>query len=249
MGTEYGRRNFIRNSVAGGLSATLGVRYARAQSGAQKKALCVWGGWEGHTPKQSMDVFVPFLTGKGFDVTVSNTLDAYLDAQLMNGLDLIVQCVTMSTITGDQAKGLMSAVQGGIGLAGWHGGLCDSFRDNTGYQYMTGGQWVAHPGGVIDYRVNITSNDPIVRGLSDFAIRSEQYYMHVDPFNEVLATTTFGSEHDPWVEGAIMPVVWKKTYGAGRVFYCSLGHTYEDFNVPEAREIVNRGMLWAAHML
>ena len=249
MGTEHGRRNFIRSSVTGGISAVLGANYARAQSGTKKKALCVWGGWDGHTPKQSMDVFVPFLTGKGFDVTVSNTLDAYLDKQLMESLDLIVQCVTMSTITGDQAKGLMSAVQGGVGLAGWHGGLCDSFRDNTGYQYMTGGQWVAHPGGVIDYRVNITGNDPIVRGLSDFAIHSEQYYMHVDPINEVLATTTFGSEHDPWVEGAVMPVVWKKMFGTGRVFYCSLGHTYEDFNVPVAREIVNRGMLWAAHML
>ena len=58
-----------------------------------------------------------------------------------------------------------------------------------------------------------------MQGITDFDYPSEQYYMHVDPANEVLATTTFSGEHAPWIEGVVMPVVWKRRYGEGRVFY------------------------------
>jgi hypothetical protein len=125
--------------------------------------------------------------------------------------------------------------------------MCDAFRDAVDYQFMCGGQWVAHPGGIIDYRVDITRpDDPVMRGLSSFAYRSEQYYMHVDPSNEVLATTTFSGAHAPWVEGVVMPVVWKRRHGAGRVFYSSLGHVASEFDVPQMRTILRRGLLWAA---
>jgi type 1 glutamine amidotransferase len=124
--------------------------------------------------------------------------------------------------------------------------MADSFRNNTEYQFMVGGQWVAHPGNIIHYRVNIVDQaDPITAGLSDFDMHSEQYYMHVDPSNEVLATTTFRGDVLPWIDGVVMPVVWKRRWGDGRVFYSSLGHVSKDFDVPEAREIVRRGLLWA----
>lgn len=214
---------------------------------AKKRALMVWGGWDGHTPKQSMELFHPWLESQGYEVRVSDTLDAYLDREWLQSCALIVPIWTMGTITGDQEKNLLEAVKGGVGLAGWHGSMDDSFRNNTEYQFMTGGQWVAHPGGVIDYRVNITKpSDPIVAGLKDFDMHSEQYYMHVDPAAEVLATTTFGGEHAPWIKGAVMPVVYRKMYGKGRVFYSSLGHVRADFDVPEARTIQQRGMLWAS---
>jgi type 1 glutamine amidotransferase len=216
-----------------------------------KSALFVWGGWEGHEPKQCVDIFAPWLESQGFKVEISHTLDAYLDAAKLKSLDLIVQVFTMSTITPEQEKGLLEAVKGGVGLAGWHGGLADAFRSNTEYQFMVGGQWVAHPGGVIGYDVDITKpDDPIVKGLKTrFHMKSEQYYMHVDPINEVLATTTFSGQYAPWIKGVVMPVVWKKYYGTGRVFYTSLGHVAADFDVPEARAIVQRGMLWAAHVI
>jgi len=213
---------------------------------AKKKALMVWGGWMGHEPDQCVAIFKPFLESKGYDVMVSDTLDTYLDTELMASLNLIVPVWTMGTITNEQEKGLLDAVKSGIGIAGWHGGMGDSFRNNVNYQFMVGGQWVAHPGGVIDYEVNITSDDPIVAGLDDFEMHSEQYYMHVDPSNEVLATTTFNGDHAYWVDGSVVPVVWKRTYGKARVFYTSLGHVAVDFNVPEALEIVQRGMLWAS---
>ena len=212
-----------------------------------KKALVVWGGWDGHEPKQCADIFVPVLEAEGFDVEVSETLDVYLDAEKLQSLSLIVPIWTMGTITKEQEAGLLTAVKSGVGLAGWHGGMADSFRNNTDYQWMVGGQWVAHPGNVIDYRVNIVQHDdPIVAGLSDFDMHSEQYYMHVDPSNNVLATTTFQTEVAPWVNGTVMPVVWKRMWGQGRVFYSSLGHKAHDFDVPEAKEIQRRGMLWAS---
>jgi type 1 glutamine amidotransferase len=212
-----------------------------------KLALMVWGGWDGHEPKQCVDIFAPHLEANGFEVRVSDTLDVYTEQDYMQSLSLIVPVWTMGTITNEQEKGLLEAVASGVGIGGWHGGMGDSFRNNVDYQFMVGGQWVVHPGGVIDYEVNITNHtDTITKGLSDFRMHSEQYYLHVDPGNEVLATTTFQGNVYPWIKGVVMPVVWKRVYGAARVFYSSCGHVAADFDVPEAKEIVKRGLLWAA---
>ena len=211
-----------------------------------KKALMVWGGWDGHEPAKCVELFQPWLQSQDFDVTVANTLDVYLDAAKMASYDLIVPLWTMGTITGEQEKGLLDSVRNGAGIAGWHGGMGDSFRNNVDYQFMVGGQWVAHPGNTVKYKVNIVKkSDPIVKGLSDFGMESEQYYMHVDPSNEVLATTTFNTPDLPWINGCVMPVVWKRGWGKGKVFYSSLGHIAKDFQTPEALEIMTRGMLWA----
>lgn len=212
-----------------------------------KSALFVWGGWDGHQPKQCVDVVAPLVEKAGFKVQVSDTMDVYLDAEKMKTFDLIVPVWTMGNITGEQWNGLNTAVRNGAGLAGWHGGMCDAFRSNTDYQWMTGGQWIAHAGGCIDYEVNITAkNDPIVKGINDFKMKSEQYYMHVDPSNEVLATTNIRVEFCQWIPKCVMPVVWKRMWGQGKVFYSSLGHVADDFKVPEALEIQKRGCLWAA---
>jgi len=211
-----------------------------------KQALLVWGGWSGHEPEQGAKLFAAFLEDQGYQTRLADTLDIYLDEAIMHQMDLIVPIWTMGTITQAQERGLLEAVKAGAGLAGWHGCMADSFRQNVDYQFMVGGQWVAHPGNIIDYTVNIRQpEDPIVAGLSDFRMHSEQYYMHTDPLNEVLATTTFSGEYAPWINGCVMPVVWKKRWGQGRVFYSSLGHVRSDFDVPEARTIVQRGMLWA----
>ena len=211
-----------------------------------KSALFVVGGWEGHEPMLSAEIFATCLKSEGYRTEIVDTLEIYCDAERLRRFDLIVPVWTMGTITNDQEKGLLDAIRSGIGIAGWHGSMADSFRNNTEYQFMVGGQWVAHPGNIITYRVNIVNHqDPITANISDFVMKSEQYYMHVDPSNEVLATTTFGGDILPWIEGTVMPVVWKRRWGDGKVFYCSLGHIAKDFDVPEAREIVRRGLLWA----
>lgn len=212
-----------------------------------KKVLFVYGGWKGHEPKKCLDLIVPWLQKEGAIVDTSSSLEVYTDSVYMNNLDLIIQTYTMSQISKEESKGLLKAVKNGVGIAGWHGGLGDAFRNNTEYQFMVGGQWVAHPGGVIDYTVHlIDTNNPITKGLSDFKMHSEQYYMHVDPNIQVLATTTFNGEHAAWINGAVMPVVWQKYYGKGRVFYSSLGHVAKDFLVYEAFEILKRGIMWSS---
>ncbi len=211
-----------------------------------KNALLVWGGWEGHEPRECVARFEPFLAEKDFDVTVSDTLAVFADKERMHSFDLIVPCWTMGELDEAQEAGLLEAVRAGSGIAGWHGGMGDAFRANTNYQFMVGGQFVDHPGGIIEYTVNVMRpHDPIMDGISDFKIRSEAYYMHVDPSNEVLASTTFSGDQCAWIDGCVMPVVWKRSYGEGRVFYSALGHVAADFDVYECFEIMKRGMLWA----
>jgi len=216
------------------------------------QALMVYGGWDGHEPEQTTRIFEQVLEDEGFEVRVEDSMDVYTDADYMAAIDLVVPTWTMGEIAPEQSKGLCQAVFNGTNLGGWHGGMCDAFRGNIEYQLMTGGQFLNHPGGIIDYEVDIRdSEDPITRGLSDFAMHSEQYNMLVHPSNEVLATTTISGEHEgsDYLAGVIMPVVWKKRYGKGRVFYSALGHVAADFDVPEAKEIQRRGLLWAAGCL
>lgn len=211
-----------------------------------REALIVWGGWSGHQPEQCAGIVAGMLEEDGFKVYVENSTEAFADPGL-GQMSLIVPICTMSKIEKEELDNLSRAVRGGVGLAGFHGGMGDAFREAVEYQFMCGGQWVAHPGNVIDYRVNVTRpDDPIMAGIEDFPYRSEQYYMHVDPSNEVLATTRFSGEHAPWIEGVVMPVVWKRHHAAGRVFYSSLGHVAAEFEVPQMRTIFRRGMQWAA---
>ncbi|MCW5721904.1 MAG: ThuA domain-containing protein [Devosia sp.] len=211
-----------------------------------REALIVWGGWSGHEPEQCAAIIKSMLEEDGFKVYVENMTEAFADPTI-HDLSLIVPIFTMSKIEKEELSNLSAAVAGGVGLGGYHGGMGDAFRDAVDYQFMVGGQWVAHPGNIIDYRVDVTrSDDPIMEGIESFPYTSEQYYMHVDPSNEVLATTTFTGEHAYWIDGVTMPVVWKRKHGKGRVFYSSLGHVSKEFEVPQMRTILRRGLNWAA---
>ncbi|MBB4121922.1 ThuA domain-containing protein [Martelella radicis] len=211
-----------------------------------REALIVWGGWSGHEPEECAHIIRDMLQDDGFKVYVEHSTEAFADPQIKD-LSLIVPIMTMSKIEKEEVKNLSAAVESGVGIAGYHGGAGDAFRDSVDYQFIIGGQWVAHPGNIIDYRVNVTKpDDPIMEGISDFPYHSEQYYMHVDPSNEVLATTTFAGDHAEWIDGVVMPVVWKRRHGKGRVFYSSLGHVASEFQVPEMATIFRRGANWAA---
>ena len=218
-----------------------------------KKALVFQGGWDGHEPILVSRRFANLLEREGFQVTVSDTLDVLADADALMELDLLVSCWTMGSIDGKYTENVAKAVANGVGLAGCHGGMCDAFRNDTQWQFITGGQWVSHPGGDgVEYIVNISSNSsPIVEGLMDFPVKSEHYYLHIDPAIEVLATTRFPHPEVPYYhisnKHVDMPVVWTKMWGLGRVFYTSLGHHDDVFDKsPNAQEIMRRGMLWAA---
>ena len=217
-----------------------------------RTALIVYGGWDGHEPKQVAGIIDEALRSKGFETELADTLDAFKDGDKLMGLSLIVPIWTMGKITNEQLNPVVNAVKSGVGMGGCHGGMCDSFREATEWQFMTGGQWVAHPGNAgVTYPVHITDTSHfITQGTSDFQVTSEQYYLHTDPGNKVLATTPFPT---PGVDGPhvtngfiTMPVVWTKMYGQGRVFYSSIGHVAATVNEPDPLRLLTRGLLWAA---
>jgi hypothetical protein len=190
-----------------------------------KNVLIVYGGYPPHQPKKFAKKIEKWLLKNNARVTLSESTKIYANNKIMDKIDLIIQSVTMLDIKKNEVKGLVNAVKNGTGLAGFHGGLGDSFRNSTEYQYIVGGQFVAHPGGQVLYDVNIIDKkDYVTKNINDFSLKTEQYYMHVDPNNKVLATTKFSGNNDYWIKNAIIPVIWKKHYGKGRVFYCSLGH-------------------------
>lgn len=215
-----------------------------------RRALVVRGGWEGHVPAAATDMFVPVLAEHGYDVEVSDKLAVYADRSVMDAVDLVVQCWTMGDITPEQLAGLSRAVEAGTGLAGWHGGIVDSFRASPGYLQMTGGQFVAHPGNFVDYDLVVRpdrSDHEIVRGITTVALHTEQYWVLTDALADVLATTTLPVGPDaPWEAPVTVPAVWTRRWGAGKVFVCTVGHHLPDLEVPEIHDIVERGMLWAS---
>jgi type 1 glutamine amidotransferase len=231
-----------------------------------KKAALFVGGWEGHRPEVFRDWATDLLESEGFDVTSHDSLSTLADPDTMSDVDLIVPIWSSArsshrpefgNMSKEEEEGLLHLISNGCGIAGWHGHMGDAFRDHPTYHFLIGGQFVGHPPGwpdnpvpeddFIDYEVTITKpDDPIVAGIRSFTIRTEQYYMLVDPSNEVLAATTFSGDHLWWIEGTRIPVVWKRRWAQGRVFYCSIGHAIEDLRVPQVTEIMRRGMVWAA---
>ena len=216
-----------------------------------KKALIVQGGWDGHQPKEVAEIFERVLKEEGFAVTVSDSLTAFDDAATLNGLSLIVPVWTMGKIEKAQLDNVLHAVENeGVGLAGCHGGMCDAFRDQCEWQWMTGGQWVAHPGNDgVEYTVNVVhGSSSIVAGIGHFAVKSEQYLMHTDPSNKVLATTRLPTADGPHVPNGPfeMPVIWTRMHGKGKVFYNALGHQAAIVAAEPNLTLMRRGFLWAA---
>ena len=214
-----------------------------------KKAWIVQGGWDGHEPKLTSKRFAGLLEKNGYEATIFDSLDCLGDLEALMQVDLLA-CWTMGEIKREYTVNVAKAVGAGMGLAGCHGGMCDAFRQDTEWQFITGGQWVSHPGGDgVEYMVNICKgSSPIVEGLEDFPVCSEHYYLHVDPAIEVLATTRFPSVTYYHISNkpVDMPVAWTKFWGNGRVFYTSLGHHDDVFDKsPTAQVLMERGMLWA----
>ena len=194
----------------------------------EKKVLIVQGGWDGHEPQLTSKRFARLMEKHGYSCEIADTLDVLADGEALKKLDLIVACWTMGEIKHEYVQNVSKAVGAGVGLAGCHGGMCDSFRNDTEWQFITGGQWVSHPGGDgIDYTVNIRhGSSPIVEGLEDFPV-VPYYHISNKPVD--------------------MPVAWTKFWGNGRVFYNSLGHHDDVFEKsPSAEVLMERGMLWAA---
>jgi len=229
---------------------------------ARRSALVVRGGWDGHQPVETTEFFIPFLKEHGFDVRVEESPAVYADADVMDSVDLVVQVNTMNTIEKDELAGLIRAVQNGTGMAGWHGGIADSYRNSADYLHMIGGQFAHHAGkhpdertgeqsdNYIPYTVHITESGrkhPITEGIEDFDLITEQYWVLSDEYNDVLATTTQEARPwDAWNRPVTAPAVWTRQWGKGRIFVSAPGHRLEVVQNPNVRTIIERGLLWAA---
>ncbi|MGZ0712619.1 ThuA domain-containing protein (plasmid) [Coraliomargarita sp. W4R53] len=227
-----------------------------------KNALVVRGGWPGHHPIDATDAFIPFLEQNGYAVRIEDSPAVYADADVMGDIDLIVQCVTMSTIESEEFEGLDAAVQRGVGFAGWHGGIADSFRNTSEYLQLVGGQFVKHPpkpeaervgdpsDNMVPYRIDITpegESHPVTKGVGGFDLTTEQYWVLSDNYNTVLATTTLASKPgDAWETPVTCPAVWTRQWGKGRVFVATPGHTPDVLAEAPVRTIIERGLLWAS---
>ena len=213
-----------------------------------KKALIVYGGWSGHDPQGVAELFKEILENENFAVTLSDSLDSFLED--LTVYDLIVPVWTMGSLPNGAENNICEAVAKGTGIAGCHGGMCDAFRNSTKWQFMTGAQWVSHPGnGNVTYEVmiNKASSSPLIEGIEDFTVTSEQYYLHIDPAINVLATTTFTYPGNHTANGKLtVPVAFTKRWGQGKVYYNSLGHNRSVFDIPQAKEMMRRGFLYAA---
>ena len=132
-----------------------------------KKAWIIQGGWDGHEPRLTSKRFGALLEKHDYQVEIFDSLDCLGDLNKLMEIDLLVACWTMGEIKREYSKNVSLAVGAGMGLAGCHGGMCDSFRNDTEWQFMTGGQWVSHPGGDgVEYTVNIChGSSPITQGL------------------------------------------------------------------------------------
>ncbi|HEV6955303.1 MAG TPA: ThuA domain-containing protein [Promicromonospora sp.] len=228
-----------------------------------RQALVVRGGWTGHEPVETTDAVLPFLTEHGFAVRVEDSTAVYADTEYLAGVDVIVQTVTMSTIEPAELAGLRDAVAAGTGLAGWHGGIADSFRNSSDYLQLVGGQFAAHPprapreelagdasDNFVRYTVDIVperADHPIVAGLTSFELTTEQYWVLTDDYNDVLATTTLPArDFDPWDRPVTCPAVWTRRWGSGRVVVATPGHDLGVVTDPNVRTIIERGILWAS---
>ncbi|GHD39465.1 hypothetical protein D9V29_07915 [Mycetocola manganoxydans] len=227
-----------------------------------RTALVVRGGWDGHQPVEATNLFLPFLEASGFEVRVEESPAVYADADYMATVDLIVQCNTMNTIEKDEFAGLRTAIEAGTGMAGWHGGIADSYRNNSDYLHLIGGQFACHPGkhpderigdasdNYIDYRVEMTdaaASHPITEGISDFDLTTEQYWVLSDDYIDVLATTTLPArEWDAWTRPVVSPAIWTRQWGKGKIFVATPGHSVEVLQDENVRTIIERGMLWAS---
>ncbi|MGJ6979761.1 ThuA domain-containing protein [Aestuariimicrobium soli] len=215
-----------------------------------KLALVVRGGWDGHHPVAATDLFVPFLESEGFEVMIRDSTSAYADADLMARVDLVVQCITMSTIEPDEVAGLRAAVEAGTGLAGWHGGIVDSFRASSEYLHLTGAQFACHPSSSNRHTIEMlpaAADHPITRGIPDFELDTEQYWMLADSYIDVLAVTTqTASPGDPWQRPVTSPAVFTRQWGQGKVFVATPGHDPEVLQNEHVNTLVKRGLLWAA---
>ena len=234
--------NIMRS--AGHLGFALGVlvlpmcqRTAPADE-AKVKTLLLVGGTV-HDWKGIGDVVEKTLQDAGkFDVTrVNNDLDAFLPEKI-KPYKLVVFYWTLGELTAEQKQGILGHISQGNGFVTFHSGA-DSFRGDRDWHDFVGGHFVTHPR-YRQYQVSITTEKhPISQGIDEFMTTDEQYILDYEKDK----MTVLGNG---LYQGQLMPALWVKPHGKGRVFYNSGGHDSKATAQPMFQKLLVRGCLWAA---
>lgn len=190
-----------------------------------RRAFISYGGWEEHEPRACAEWVAELLQREGFVVELEDTL-----APLPENLSLVVPVWSLADAPDEELDALVGAVAGGVGCAAFHGAAATFHRHNA-YRRLLGGTFVWHPD-EHEFEVQLEAGD-------SFRVTTEQYYMQVDPANNVVAHTTFP-------DGTVMPVAWRRREGNGRVFYSALGHAPDVLALEPVRALFLEGALWAA---
>jgi type 1 glutamine amidotransferase len=143
-------------------------------------------------------------------------------------------------------------------------------RESRVFMETVGSQFIAHPP-IAPYRVEVTRPDhPLVAGIEPFDADDELYLSELHPPLDVLLHTRYKGEapgfaERDWRQDDPRPVMYIKRVGAGEVLYLTLGHArgrYDmrplmdeypkvergSWDMPAFRELLNRGILWAARL-
>ncbi len=203
------------------------------------------GGWSGHDPEGVAAWSAERLAALSVSAEVVRDLDALDDAAALDGLALLVPNWSWGSLSPSQETALVTAVERGLGLVGTHGGMGDTSRASLKYQWLVGGQFVAHPGDLYPHRVTFDPGSPLLGDLPPVELITERYVMLIDPAVSVHARLTFGADPMPWLDGVQVPVAWTRRWGEGRVGYLSVGHTVDDLRVPAIVTAFERLADWA----
>jgi hypothetical protein len=195
-----------------------------------RRAFVSFGGWEEHDPRACAEWAARVLRDNGFEVDMRDTLAPLLDDRFTRDLDLVVPVWSLAAAEDGVVDALVASVERGVGFAGFHG-AASTFWTHNAYRRLVGGSFVWHPP-ELEYEVEPVAGEP-------FRVTTEQYYLHVDPANDVIATTRFE-------DGTTMPLAWRRSHGAGRVFYSALGHSRAVLDEEPVRALFVEGALWAA---
>lgn len=173
-------------------------------------------------------------------------IDTFEDVQIFNSDKFFEYIAAIfysqgGELTNKQEMNILEFIKAGRGFIGLHGASA-SFKSHSKYFEMLGGRFIEHKRVKSFKVINIEKQHPITRGLEDFTVRDEPYRHEFSMSKDIriLAIGDYQDVDNPNLE----PIMWTKSYGEGRVFYCSLGHRTNSLKSPIFQKIIQRAVKW-----
>ena len=187
--------------------------------------------------------FIADTVSKAGDIEADFSRDYEILANRLDAYDSVLFYTDVGELTDAQENGLLTYIKRGGGFFGLHTAAA-SFHEANGYHEMLNAFLLGHSK-YMDFTVNIINVDhEITRGLSDFVVTDELYYVKHDPSK----SHHLMQAYDPTCDETHV-MAFHHTYGDGRVFYFALGHDMAALENPNFQETIRRGVLWVGKRL